>query len=187
MNTTSTATSTRWWLALDGRPDGPRTIAYITAAVQAGQVTLTTPACPEGGCEWKPLAIWPELAALATAQQQSPPSFPSTSLLPAAKASAVGNDDRLLTNDLLPPMANLICVYTILIVPLFWIFGFVVEGGSKRRRRGTVGAVEIGGAHGWISEKRQDRGVSLYLAQLRREAQECDPTWSFGKRFVGKC
>lgn len=126
MNTTSKVTGTRWWLALDGRPDGPRTIAYITAAVQAGQVTLTTPACPEGGCEWKPLSIWPELAAVSTAQQQSPPSFPSTSLPTAAKAPAVGNDDRLLTNDLLPPMANLICVYTILIVPLFWIFGFVM-------------------------------------------------------------
>jgi hypothetical protein len=60
-----------------------------------------------------------------------------------------------------------------------------VEGGSKRRRRESVGAVEIGGAHWSISEKRQDGGVSPYFAPLRREAQECDPTWSFGKRFVG--
>ena len=62
-----------------------------------------------------------------------------------------------------------------------------VEGGSKRRRRGSVGAVEIGGAHWCISEKWQDGGVSPYLVQLRREAQKCDPTWSFGKRFVGRC
>lgn len=27
---------------------------------------------------------------------------------------------------------------------------------------------------------------SLYLAQLRRQAQECDPTLRFGERFVGK-
>jgi hypothetical protein len=62
-----------------------------------------------------------------------------------------------------------------------------VEGGSKRRRRESVGAVEIGGAHWSSSEKWQDGGVSPYSAQLRREAQECDPTWSFGKRFVGRC
>jgi hypothetical protein len=62
-----------------------------------------------------------------------------------------------------------------------------VEGGSKRRRRESVGAVEIGGAHWSISEKWQDGGVSPYSAPLRREAQECDPTWSFGKRFVGRC
>ena len=62
-----------------------------------------------------------------------------------------------------------------------------VEGSSKRRRRERVGAVEIGGAHWSISEKWQDGGVSPYSAPLRREAQECDPTWSFGKRFVGRC
>ncbi len=26
-----------------------------------------------------------------------------------------------------------------------------------------------------------------HLAQLCREAQECEPIWSFGKRFVGAC
>jgi hypothetical protein len=63
----------------------------------------------------------------------------------------------------------------------------IVEGGSKRRRRESVGAVENGGAHVCISEKWEDGGFSPYCAQLRREAQECDPTWSFGKRFVGRC
>ena len=62
-----------------------------------------------------------------------------------------------------------------------------VEGGSKRRRGVVVGAVEIGGAHACSSARCEDTGVSPYLAQLRREAQECDPTWSFGKRFVGRC
>ena len=62
-----------------------------------------------------------------------------------------------------------------------------VEGGSKWRRGGSVAAVEIGGAHWCISGSWEDSGVSRYLAQLRREAQECDPTWSFGKKFVGAC
>jgi hypothetical protein len=63
----------------------------------------------------------------------------------------------------------------------------LVEGGSKRRRGDIVAAVENGGAHWCIFGSREDRGVSRYLAQLRREAQECDPTWSFGKKFVGWC
>ena len=62
----------------------------------------------------------------------------------------------------------------------------IVEGGSKRRRRGSVGAVESGGAQEGISERWEDGGVSPYLVQLRREAQECVPTWSFGKTFVGR-
>ena len=70
---------------------------------------------------------------------------------------------------------------------LGWIEQEIVEGGSKRRRGGIVAAVENGGAHWCIFGSREDNGVSRYLAQLRREAQECDPTWSFGKKFVGVC
>ena len=62
-----------------------------------------------------------------------------------------------------------------------------VDGGSKRGRGGSVAAVEIGSAHWCISGSREDWDVSPYLAQLRREAQECDPIWSFGKKFVGVC
>ena len=62
-----------------------------------------------------------------------------------------------------------------------------VEGGSKRRRGGIVAAVENGGAHWCISGSGEDIGDSRYLAQFRREAQECDPIWSFGKKFVGAC
>jgi hypothetical protein len=68
---------------------------------------------------------------------------------------------------------------------LFHIRQFV-EGGSKRRRGGIVAAVENGGAHWCIFGSRED-SVSRYLAQLCREAQECDPIWSFGKKFVGAC
>ena len=65
--------------------------------------------------------------------------------------------------------------------------GILVEGGSKRRRRGSVAAVQFGGAPVSVSGSREDGGFSPYLPQLLREAQECDPTWSFGKRFVGWC
>jgi hypothetical protein len=53
--------------------------------------------------------------------------------------------------------------------------------------RGNVAAVECGGAHESQLCEVQDEGVSPYLAQLRREAQECEPTWSCGPRFVGEC
>ena len=63
----------------------------------------------------------------------------------------------------------------------------VVDGVPKRQRRGSVAAVQFGGAPMSVSGSREDGGFSLYLLQLHREVQECDPTWSFGKRFVGWC
>ena len=62
-----------------------------------------------------------------------------------------------------------------------------VEGGSKRRRRGMSGRLKMA-AHIGASLRSGKMGASVpILSQLRREAQECDPTWSFGKRFVGRC
>src|SRR5688572_22728554 len=62
-----------------------------------------------------------------------------------------------------------------------------VEGGRKRRRGAMSRAVENGGAHECLSAEEEDRGVSPYLAQLRREARECEPTWSCGPKYVGVC
>ena len=62
-----------------------------------------------------------------------------------------------------------------------------VEGGSKWRRRERVGAVEIGGAHWCSTAKWQDSGRQPRSCPFTQEAQECDATWSFGKRFVGRC
>ena len=63
----------------------------------------------------------------------------------------------------------------------------LVEGGSKRRRRGSVGAVEFGSAHGFITAKWQDTRRQPRSCPALQEAQECEPTWSFGKRSVGWC
>lgn len=117
---------TRWWLALNGRPDGPRSIAYVTAGLQTGQFSMTTPVCPEGGSEWRPLATWPALASVAqTSAALPPPPLPSK-FTAATNAGSFGSaSDRLLTNPSLPPMANLVCIYTVLILPLYWMFGFI--------------------------------------------------------------
>jgi hypothetical protein len=63
----------------------------------------------------------------------------------------------------------------------------LVDGVPKRQRRGSVAAVQFGGAPSSVSGSREDGGFSLDLLQLHREVQECDPAWSFGKRFVGWC
>lgn len=109
----------RWWLALDGKPDGPRTMAYITAALQTGAVSLMTPACPEGDCRWQPLGTWPELAEIVQTSQSSVAPPPP----PAQRGISSIPSDRLITNPLLPPMANLISLYTIVIAPVYWILG----------------------------------------------------------------
>ena len=71
----------------------------------------------------------------------------------------------------------------------FFVMEYVdgVDGVPKWRRRGSVAAVQFGGAPASVSGSREDGGFSLDLLQLHREVQECDPTWSFGKRFVGWC
>ncbi len=62
-----------------------------------------------------------------------------------------------------------------------------VDGGRKWWRGGGVAAVEIGGAHACSSASWEDGGWGPDLAQIRRETQECVPTWSSGKRCVGGC
>jgi hypothetical protein len=38
-----------------------------------------------------------------------------------------------------------------------------------------------------VPENWDDGGVSRHLSQIRREAQECTLTWSFGPKCVGAC
>lgn len=56
-----------------------------------------------------------------------------------------------------------------------------VEVGPKWQRQVGIGAVEFYSAQLCILRTRQDGGVSL-LPVRPRGAQECDPTWSSGKR-----
>lgn len=104
-----------WWLAVDGRVEGPRSTHEVSSALQAGQLSIMSLICRQGDTQWKPLGAWPALATLAGSAIPPPP------LPPLASASI--RDERLLTNALLPPMANLICIYAIAVVPLYWMFG----------------------------------------------------------------
>lgn len=104
-----------WWLVVDGRVDGPHSTTEVSSALQSGRLSTMSLVCLQGDTQWKPLAAWPALATLAGSAIPPPP-------LPSLNSSSV-RDDRLLTNALLPPMANLICIYAIAVVPLYWMFG----------------------------------------------------------------
>ena len=66
MTSISAATSKRWWLDVNGQPDGPHTAEAVVTAFRTGRVGSTTRVCPEGGSEWRPLSAWPEWSALTT-------------------------------------------------------------------------------------------------------------------------
>lgn len=108
----------RWWLAIDGRADGPRTATFINAALQSGQIDSTTQVCPEGGAEWIPLTACSEFASTST--NGSAPPIPR-SPTPAIARDAIHNN--LVTNANLPQMANGICILVIVCLPLYWVFG----------------------------------------------------------------
>lgn len=111
-------TTKRWWLAVNGRADGPRTATFINAALQSGQIDSTTEVCPEGGAEWIPLTACSEFACTST-NGSAPliPRSPSPSVVHSAA------HDNLVTNAAFPQMANWICMFVIVFLPLYWVFG----------------------------------------------------------------
>ncbi|MCA9117631.1 MAG: DUF4339 domain-containing protein [Planctomycetaceae bacterium] len=110
----SDSSDQQWWLARNGQAAGPYSEEYITDGLRAGTLTAASQACPIGGEKWKPLEDWPPWADAA--QQQQPPAAIPT---PA-------NDslyESPLTSPKLPPFANWICVYAILVSPVLWVVG----------------------------------------------------------------
>lgn len=125
MTTNPTAPARRWWLSVDSKVVGPRTETFIVAGLQSGQLSSTTQACPEGGAEWRPLASWPEWKGRASAGASNPPSPPplhATSNVASPHRASINAHDSLVTNAALPPMANAICIFTIVLLPLYWVF-----------------------------------------------------------------
>lgn len=69
--------SQQWWLNVNGRPEGPQSVAQITHALQMGELSWTTSVCPQGGHEWRPICDWPawsQLRATATSTAAKLPS-----------------------------------------------------------------------------------------------------------------
>ncbi len=49
----------RYWLLINGAPQGPLSFEQIAPRLEAGQINWDTPACPEEGNQWLPLAQLP--------------------------------------------------------------------------------------------------------------------------------
>lgn len=121
----SSESNPRWWLAVNGKAEGPFTMEEISLRLRSGQIAASTPACAEGMTEWKPIASWPDLATTIPRANSpigpppAPPPFPNAAPSAAPHSSA---SEPVLTNPLLPQMANWICIYSIGISPALWFF-----------------------------------------------------------------
>jgi hypothetical protein len=110
-------------LAINGESEGPFSIDEIGSRLRSRRIGASTPACAEGLTEWRPIALWPSLAPAIPAANSSvgppPPPPPIPNAMPTA-ATCGGPSEPVLTNPLLPQMANWICIYSIAIAPLIW-------------------------------------------------------------------
>jgi len=113
---TSADSVARWWLAVDNKPEGPHTTAYIAVLLEEGRIDPSTLICPVGGETWRPLADQAEFAGLSAEQSK----FGTPPPIPAARDGLQSSTHEFLarfTNPRLPRMANWICVYCILVYP----------------------------------------------------------------------
>jgi hypothetical protein len=69
----------QWWLAVDGRPTGPYSKAYLVASLAGGTVRTDQRVASTEGGDWRPLGAWP---AFQDAARKYPPPFASVSLSP---------------------------------------------------------------------------------------------------------
>lgn len=106
----------QWWISTEGTAQGPYTEGYVIAALATRTIPASALACPVGGQAWKRVCEWPEFAGAAL-------DLPQTdSVTPPPVAAGTGMSAPVLTNPLLPPMANWICVYAIAVGPLLSAF-----------------------------------------------------------------
>jgi hypothetical protein len=110
-----TADEQKWWVADGGVAEGPFGAAYIITAMKTGLIGPTTLACPVGAQQWRSVSDCPEFAGIAAAV---PPPLPP----PLPGHAAQVHQPPLVTNPLLPSMANWICIYCIAISPVLWAF-----------------------------------------------------------------
>jgi len=117
-NKTMGSPQSQWWLAKNGRAEGPLSHQEFSDALKSNRISSTDYAYSSGGKEWKPLSAWSEFeSGTAESTLQSPPAPPVDSY----------PIEPLLTNPRLPPMGNWICIYTLQISPWLWCLYIVSE------------------------------------------------------------
>lgn len=105
----SSVSDSQWWLSTHGKAEGPHDTSFIRAGLQGRSIPAAAYVCPVAGTEWKLIGDWPEFADATT---------PVTAVAPPASATLT---DSPLTNPKLPLMANLICIYAIVVSPAQWV------------------------------------------------------------------
>lgn len=149
------AVTDSWWIALGDKPDGPHSAAYIGVLLSKGRVQPSTLVCKVGDSDWASLQDCRELRELL--QDQSPRSGPPP-MPPILATSDQANVASWLTNPKLPPFANAICVYCILVAPaLFVVFNVLLLPGSTYSSQLIEGSLLQDDALlldmvGWITE-----------------------------------
>lgn len=76
---TSDEPRSQWWLAVDGRPTGPYSKAYLVASLAGGTVRTDQRVASTEGGDWRPLGAWP---AFQEAARKYPPPFVLASISP---------------------------------------------------------------------------------------------------------
>lgn len=125
----------RWWLAKNGKVEGPLSHAQLAEDLKAKRIEFSTYLCPVGLSEWRPLKDWSDLASLVDkSETDAPPEPPVESYL----------IEPLLTNNRLPKLANWICVYAILLSPALWVHSLAstLLGGSTFKASSNLFGVE---------------------------------------------
>lgn len=112
----TTDSNTRWWLAVDGKPEGPHSYAYVLAALQSGQVSPDALACPDGAQDWQPLKSYSEFASRPNATIP-----PSPDVAGRARASVAPQAEDMTDAGVMPQMYNWICTYSLFVVPIYWL------------------------------------------------------------------
>lgn len=124
--------TSKWWLALNGNAEGPYEEAQLASWIKTGRIGSQTQACPLGQREWHALADWPQLADLLPNSRPSPPSLYVGSVVASPGIAT------LLTNQQLSSMANAVCVFTLVVLPTYWLLGAVVTVSTMGSSRADV-------------------------------------------------
>ncbi|WP_299469163.1 GYF domain-containing protein [uncultured Gimesia sp.] len=112
-NKTIESPQSLWWLAKNAQAEGPLSQQEVCDALKSNHVSSTDYAYSTEERAWKPLSDWNEFeSGTENSGLESPPA-------PPVECYRI---DPLFTNDRLPPMANWICIYTLLISPWLWFF-----------------------------------------------------------------
>lgn len=125
----------QWWLAKNGEAEGPLSHQEISDALKSNRIKTADYAYSSDQKEWKPLAAWSEFESV---NEDSAPQLPPA---PPVESYSI---KPFLTHPRLPPMANSICIYTLLISPWLWCFYFIslLHTGTALNENASLAGVE---------------------------------------------